>query len=144
MSKRRRIILRCVVAILLLPVISLLAWSLPFPSHHDGHYIPRNLDDAHAELMKLLPPDELQRIRDMKSEFDMIDYHFGLGMGLRNDWGLWRGSRLSRRLNFMGIWHPDNMSGVILQSFWCKLHNQPFQLQNQEARFRAYLDTRNK
>jgi hypothetical protein len=116
MSKGPRVFLGLLFAIIILAGITVLAWSIPLPSYQEGHYIPRDLEDAHAELIKHLPPAELQRIRDMKTADEMVYYHFDLGMGLRNEWGLWRGSRLSRRLNLMGIWHPDNMSGVILET----------------------------
>ncbi len=100
-------------------------------------YIPKDLDDAHRQLEKLLPAKELRRVRAMKSEDDMIVYHMGLGTGLRNDWGLWRGSRLARYFNALGIRHPDDMSGIILDTFWCKIHDRPFRL---EAKIKYYQD----
>jgi hypothetical protein len=92
-------------------------------------YIPTNLDDAHRELAQMLPANELEHIQAMTNEVGMIgEYHMSLGLGLRNQWGLWRGSRLARYFNELGIHHPDDMSGLILETFWCKLHNQPFRL----------------
>ena len=100
-------------------------------------YIPNDLDDAHAQLLKLLPSDEISRIKSMKSEDEMMDYHFGLGAGLRNSWGLWGNSRLAQYFQDMGIHHADDMSGIILDTFWCKLHGQSFNLDLIQARFYA-------
>jgi hypothetical protein len=139
-----RIVLGVVITIVLLVAIPVFAWWLPFPSHQNGNYIPRDLEDAHAELIKMLPADELQQIRNMKAEREMIGYHMSLGMDLRNDWGLWKGSRLSRRFNLMGIWHPDDMSAIILFTFWCKLHDQPYRLQDRVAHYHAYWKSQKK
>src|SRR4051812_5357749 len=98
-----------------------------------GTDVPKNLDDAHQQLLKIFSPKDIEHIKAMKKEDDMIEYHFGLGMGLRNDWGLWRGSRLSQWFNERGIFHPDDMTGIIFDTFWDKLHSKPFRLQEKIA-----------
>jgi hypothetical protein len=138
MSKARRIILRTVAALLIFVALAAFIWFSPYSPYQYGHYIPADLDDAHAYLQKHLPAEELQRIRDMKSEEDMIDYHMGLGMGMRNGWALWAGSRLSRHFNKLGVHHPDDMSGIILDTFWCRVHNQPLRLTERVAYYQAY------
>lgn len=143
MSKTRRIILRICVAVLLLIAFAAFIWFSPSSPYRFGNYIPASLDDAHAYLLKRLPPEELQRIREMKSEKEMIDYHMGLGMGLRNSWALWAGSRLSRHFNQLGIHHPDDMSGIILDTFWRRLHNQPLRLDERIAFYQAYWQASN-
>ena len=143
MSKTRRIILRVCVAVLLLIAFAAFIWFSPSSPYRFGNYIPASLDDTHVYLLKRLPPEELQRIREMKSEKEMIDYHMGLGMGLRNSWALWAGSRLSRHFNQLGIHHPDDMSGIILDTFWCRLHNQPLRLDERIASYQAYWQASN-
>jgi hypothetical protein len=103
-----------------------------------GTYIPKDLDDAHQQLMKIFSAKDIEHIKAMKSEDDMIEYHMGLGTGLRNDWGLWRGSRLSQWFNQRGIFHPDDMSGIIFDTFWDKLHNKPFRLHEKIAVYQKY------
>ena len=44
----------------------------------------------------------------------MIRYHLDLGMWMRNNWGLWGGSRLHKYFRAKGISHPEDMSSVIL------------------------------
>lgn len=55
----------------------------------------------------------------------MLKYHFGLGMWLRNRWGLWLGSRLAAFFYSYGVTHPDGMSCIILSRFWLHIHDQP-------------------
>lgn len=61
----------------------------------------------------------------------MINLHMGLGMWLRNNWGLWSGSRLAKWFNERRIWHPDDMSGIILYSYSRHSHSQPIGLDDQ-------------
>lgn len=47
--------------------------------------------------LALLLPDRLPSLIVKEgSEQDMIRYHMGLGMWMRNNWGLWGGSRLAK------------------------------------------------
>jgi hypothetical protein len=100
-------------------------------------YIPKNLDDCFAQLKRILSKEQVE---DMKtgSEEDMIDYHFGLGTWLRNNWGLWGGSRLSRWFNEKGIKHPDDMSGIILDSFRRHLNGKPIKLDEQIKHYQDF------
>lgn len=100
-------------------------------------YVPKDLEDAFIELMRMLSPALLNEIK-LKSEKDMIEYHHGLGTWLRNNWGLWAGSRLAQYFRQLGINHPDDMSGIILTSFWRHLHSQPIKLDEQVESYKEY------
>ena len=82
-------------------------------------------------------PEFIRKIQDGK-EADMIQYHMGLGMWIRNNWGLWKGLRLAKWFNTQGIEVPDDMSGIILTSFWRHLHGKPIQLDEQVKVYRDY------
>ena len=122
-------VVRVFLALLALPLVLLpitaFIWLSPYSPYQFGNYVPSDIYDAHTYLEQNLPEKELKRIRDMKSDEEMIVYHHGLGMGLRNQWGLWGGSRLSRYFHEMGIDQPDDMTGIILTTFWRKLQNRP-------------------
>jgi len=100
-------------------------------------YVPKDLDDCFAELKRILPKEEIEKMKS-GPEKDMIRYHFGLGMWLRNNWGLWKGSRLSKWFNDKGIRHPDDMSGIILDSFWGHLNGKPTGLEEQVKHYQDY------
>jgi hypothetical protein len=44
----------------------------------------------------------------------MIQYHLGLGMWMRNNWGLWGGSRLYKYFHDKGVTDPEDMSSIVL------------------------------
>jgi len=90
----------------------------------DGFYIPKNLEECFLELNKILKPKDIETIKNLKSKDDLSLYHFGLGMWLRNNWGLWGGSRLQQYFFKKGIDHPDNISGIILSYYYDWLNGQ--------------------
>ncbi len=84
----------------------------------DGIYIPRNIEDCFSQLDSILSFKDRRAIKAAPNRESMSQYHFGLGMWLRNNWGLWTGSRLSRYFYARGVYHPDNMSGAILNYYY--------------------------
>lgn len=100
--------------------------------------IPSTLAEAHEELERLLPKDELEKIDAMKSEEEMSGYHFGAGAGIRNSWGLWGDSPLAKHMRSLGFTHADDMSSVILETFWCMRHGKELRVKERAADYRAY------
>ena len=96
----------------------------------DDIYIPKDLDSALEELKIALQPELLVKMKKGAEE-DMIQYHFDVGLWLRNNWGLRRGSALASWFNARGVKDPDNMSGVILTSLWRDLNDKPLDLDAQ-------------
>lgn len=72
--------------------------------------LPATLEEAHLQLEKLLPGEELAKIDAMQSEDEMIEYHLTLGMDIRNGWGLWSEGLLAQYMQKLGFHHPDDMS----------------------------------
>lgn len=80
-------------------------------------YIPKDLGECFTELDRLLKEVDRKEMQSLPKREDMIKYHHGLGMWLRNNWGLWGGSRLQKYFTEKGINHPDEMSGIILEFY---------------------------
>ena len=99
-------------------------------------YIPKDLADCFSELNKMLKKEDIDKIK--LGEIKPIDMHFGLGMGLRNFWRLWGGSRLAKYFNKMGIYHPDDMSGSILDSYARNIRGEPIKLEEQINYYQEY------
>lgn len=88
----------------------------------DGVYIPPNITACFIELDKKLTPEAVSQLNALKSAGQMGLHHLGMGMWMRNNWGLWSGSRLSAYMKQRGFRDPDSMSGEILRYyyFWFK------------------------
>jgi hypothetical protein len=107
-------------------------------------YIPENLMECFKQLKVILSAEAVGEIENMECCNDVAPrYHFGLGMWIRNNWGLWGfennpNSRLRIYFNHLGIEHPDDMSGIILTSFWRHLNHLPIKLDEQIKQCQNY------
>jgi hypothetical protein len=59
-------------------------------------------------------------------------------MWIRNNWRLWRGGELANEFIYKGIFHPDDMSGIILKCYYRQLHNQDWELDEQKKFYQNY------
>lgn len=99
--------------------------------------IPKDLEDAFAELDKKLSAEDKANIKS--GETKAVDMHFGLGMWMRNNWKLWGGgSPLAKHLQGLGLRHPDDMSGLILTSYVRRLRGEPLEVDKQVEHYKAY------
>ena len=83
----------------------------PDPDSPTGVMIPRTIDAAIAELDQLLPPALKTELAQATS---LTDYHWSLGVWLRNHWQLWYHSPLTSHLHAS---HPDDWSVEILERY---------------------------
>ena len=101
-------------------------------------YIPKDLDDCIEELInKILINEDYLALKN-GTEKQMAKQHHLLGRHLRNDWGLWEDSRLAKWFNEKGIFHADDMSGIILTSFWRQVNSELIKLEEQIEYYQNY------
>jgi len=83
---------------------------------------PRTVEDAARRVLDELPPEELHVLAGM-ARCDLLDAHRGLGMGIRNGFGLWQGNKELLADCAGGSWwqHPDDASAVIIERAWERL-----------------------
>lgn len=94
--------------------------------------VPTTLEEAFDHLGKL------DGIEDFKTA-DPAEFHHGLGRWIRNNWGFWTGKGpLFAWFVSLGITHPDDMSGIILESFHRKLHDKPLDVEGQVQHYKDY------
>ena len=100
--------------------------------------IPRNFDECLVTLDTLVNSHIQEWIKCLPDgEFSSF-VHFGFGMYLRNNWGLWGNSVLYQDLFKMGILHPDDMSSIILDSYQRKLKGEDIRLEEQLKYYQDY------
>ncbi len=87
----------------------------------NGIYIPVDEVDACVQLDKMLNDSTKVQIIELGDDFAAAA-HFSMGMWIRNNWGLWKGSRLQTYLVEKGFHDPDDMSHYILTYYqnWLK------------------------
>lgn len=102
-----------------------------------GVYIPSDLEDCFKQIDSFWSDSIQNEVKQWSEDKFTGRAHMGFGMWMRNNWQLWGGSRLSAYFNNMGIYHPDDMSGIILASYHRYLRGEPIEL---EAQIKMYQD----
>jgi|SRR6185437_6916002 len=83
---------------------------------------PVTVDETVKDILPRLPLYRKLEIRFMKKKENRISEHFGLGLSIRNRYGLWRGNH-QLILSACGYdCHPDDASGRIVDAVWEALH----------------------
>lgn len=107
-------------------------------SYSGKDYVPIDLYDAVEYLNCRWSEKDKKEIGRLPEDEAMAELHMGTGMGIRNGWGLWKGkNELVKFFNSHGIFHPDDMSSIILTSFHRKLNNRDIDF---EGQVQMYLD----
>lgn len=105
--------------------------------------IPKNLEECYLELEKLQDIEEwLAELEDTA----MAQAHHGIGMWIRNNWGLWKEEgELYQWFKENEINHPDDMSNIILTSFYRYKNKLDINLYEQfESTIEYYLTDKEK
>jgi len=100
---------------------------------------PATLEEALDRIIAHSSPEDLREFASTIRDKAGTGLHFGLGMWMRNSWGLWENkTSLARELGAAGILHGDDRSGAVFTALWCRLNHQPFSLKEEAAKYAAY------
>ncbi len=100
------------------------------------HYLkgqPRNLDETFLYLNQLFNDTDKYNFMTLPVEVSTVRLHHGLGMWMRNTWGLWGNSELKKFFTKNGVEHPDDMSSIILTSYHQYLNNKPIDFESESV-----------
>lgn len=99
---------------------------------------PKNLDECIAALTRSVPQDVAEKLKS--GTITPVTLHHTLGRFMRNKWNLWGESELKQWFKGIGIWHPDDMSSIIMDSFVSSLRGEPIDLEKQVKFFQEYWE----
>jgi len=105
-----------------------------------GVYIPKDLEDCFKQIDRFWSKETKEKAKNLSEEEFTAVSHLGFGMWIRNNWQLWNGSRLSLYFNDMGIYHPDDMSDIILTSYHRYLNGKEIKLEEQIRFYQEYWE----
>jgi hypothetical protein len=108
-----------------------------------SHYVPSSVEDTFIVLDTLLSDSLKDEFAHLEEQEAVVYSHHGLGMYLRNEWGLWANSRLAKYFNELDINHPDDMSSIILTSYHRYLNSESIELESQLNFYIDYWNTLN-
>lgn len=91
------------------------------------------------EQIDRMDDESRKNILDMENSSEMNCLGFSVGMGIRNYYGLWHKNGLTRYFNrALGVYHADDMSAILLEALWHRVHNQPYDPAPSVERFREH------
>ena len=105
-----------------------------------GVYIPKDLEDCFTQINSFWSDSTKTKVKNWSEEEFSTNAHFGFGMWMRNNWQLWGSSRLSKYFNELEIYHPDDMSGIILGSYHRHLNDKEIKLEEQIQHYQEYWE----
>ncbi len=98
-------------------------------------YQPKNLEDC----LRWLEINTDEKSKETLRAHKVSNFHFSAGMSMRNNWNLWdKTSEIHKWFLSIGIWHADDMSGIIIESFKRRLLNQSIDLEGQIALYKDF------
>ena len=104
--------------------------------------IPTNLEECFDHINEWFDKGVFNKrklFNNLSEDDFVITNHRILGLKIRNEWELWKGtSKLFTFFNDMKISHPDDMSGIILTSYFRKMNNQDIKLDEQIENYLTY------
>jgi len=98
--------------------------------------VPRTLGEAHDALARLVAP-ELVRELARRPEDEVLADGLRIGLWMREFWGLWNRGALRDHLAGLGLLHPDEMSELVLVTWWRHIHDRPLRVDEEVARLQG-------
>jgi hypothetical protein len=102
----------------------------------NGVYIPKNLDDACAQLDKLITDESKAKYKALPEDSVVTVMHHRLGRWIIMNWGFYGGSRLSHYLRSAGVTFPEDMADFLLLVYHRHLNGKPNNIKELVVRFR--------
>jgi hypothetical protein len=100
-----------------------------------GVYIPKDLGDVFAQLNKLTDEPSRYKFKSMTEEDARYKLHFSLGRWMTSNWGFFGGSRLTKYLNDIGLYEPDDMVRFLIVTYHRELNGKPLGVKELIAEF---------
>lgn len=92
---------------------------------------PKNLTECIQMLDKNLKTEDKDYIKTLTEDEFFMESHFTLGMGIRNEWIRSGNPELVKFFLDQGVKHPDDMSAMILTSYYRHLLGKEIDFEGQ-------------
>lgn len=92
---------------------------------------PKNLTECIQMLDKNLKKEDKEYIKTLTEEEFFMESHFTIGMGIRNEWIRSGNPELVKFFLDQGVKHPDDMSAMILTSYYRHLLGKEIDFEGQ-------------
>lgn len=111
---------------------------------NDPAKVPNTFEEAIQFLLDIaVDPTEdnvsFEKLVQKGEEGFCSDLHMGLGMWIRNNWGLWnKEGGLYTHFISLGIGHPDDMSSILITTVYRRYTGLPDTIEDQVERYQKF------
>ena len=98
---------------------------------------PKNVDECIQSILTW--GKDLTGFKNKTEGAAVAETHHSVGLWIRNEWGLWKGSPLKDYFIQLGVTHPDDMSGIIIRCLHRHLNNKPLNLEEDVKRIKNLI-----
>jgi len=88
-------------------------------------------------------PEFIELLKHSPEGYFIANTHNNFGRWLRNTLELWHDGPPVKYFNDLGIYHADDMSGLIMSSLYRKYHNKELDVEGEVKKYRDYWDKTN-
>ena len=92
---------------------------------------PKNLTECIQMLDHIFKKEDKEKAKTLTESEFLIETYFGTGMGIRNEWIRSGNPELVKFFLDEGVKHPDDMSAMILTSYYRHLLGKEIDLEGQ-------------
>ena len=101
---------------------------------------PKNLTECIQMLDKNLKKEDKDYIKTLSEDEFFMESHFTIGMGIRNEWIRSGNPELVTFFLDQGVKHPDDMSAMILTSYYRHLLGKEIDIEVQISAYKKELE----
>ena len=101
---------------------------------------PKNLTECLQMLDKNLKTEDKEYIKTLTEDEFFMESHFTIGMGIRNEWIRSGSPELVTFFLDQGVKHPDDMSAMILTSYYRHLLGKEIDFEGQISAHKKELE----
>lgn len=102
-----------------------------------GIYIPKDLGEVFQQLNEKIDAASRAKFAAMTEADARHKLHFSLGRWIIHNWGFYQGSRLTKYLNDIGLYEPDDMVRFIILTYHREINHKPLQVKELIQEFQA-------
>lgn len=111
-----------------------------YPYKLIDYSIPKDINECITQIDILFDSISKSKIIAWKEDYFSRRMHSLIGIWIRNYWKLWGKSILSDYFNSLGIYHPDDMSDIVITSYYRYLKGSNIKLEKQIKKHRDYWE----
>ena len=101
---------------------------------------PKNLTECIQMLDNILKKEDKEKAKTLTESEFLIETYFGTGMGIRNEWIRSGNPELVTFFLDQGVKHPDDMSAMILTSYYRHLLGKEIDFEGQISAHKKELE----